>query len=60
MEYCLLTLLVLYAVNVLISYFRETVVKQKIVDVFGQFIPPELVAETNALLDEVFSAGGEE
>ena len=45
MEYCLLTLLVLYAVNVLISYFRETVVKQKIVDVFGQFIPPELVAE---------------
>ncbi|NKB36387.1 MAG: hypothetical protein GKR93_04350 [Gammaproteobacteria bacterium] len=45
MEYCLLTVLVLYAVNVLISYFRETVVKQKIVDVFGQYIPPQLVAE---------------
>ncbi len=45
MEYCLLTVLVLYAVNVLISYFRETVAKQKIVDVFGQYIPPQLVAE---------------
>ena len=44
-EYCLLTILMLYAVNVLISYFRETVMKQKIVDVFGQYIPPQLVAE---------------
>ena len=44
-EYCLLTILMLYAVNVLISYFRETVMKQKIVDIFGQYIPPQLVAE---------------
>ena len=29
----------------LFSYFKETVAKQKIVDVFGQFIPPQVVAE---------------
>ncbi len=43
MEFCLLTILVLYAINVLISYFRETMMRQQIVDVFGQYIPPELV-----------------
>ena len=53
MEYCLLTLLVLYAVNVLISYFRETVIKQKIVDVFGQYIPPQLVAEISKQPDQL-------
>jgi adenylate cyclase len=45
LEFSLLTILILYAVNVLISYFKETVAKQKIVDVFGQYIPPQLVAE---------------
>ena len=45
LEFSLLTILMLYAVNVLFSYFKETVAKQKIVDVFGQFIPPQVVAE---------------
>lgn len=45
LEFCLLTILVLYLVNVLIAYFRETVMRQKIVDVFGQYIPPQLVKE---------------
>ncbi|MFT5132430.1 MAG: adenylate cyclase [Gammaproteobacteria bacterium] len=57
LEYCLLTILMLYAVNVLISYFRETVVKQKIVDVFGQFIPPELVAEISRHPDKLKMEG---
>lgn len=45
LEFSLLTILMLYAVNVLISYFRETVMKQRIMDVFGKYIPPQLVAE---------------
>ncbi len=53
LEYCLLTILMVYAVNVLISYFRETVVKQRIVDVFGQYIPPELVAEISKHPDQL-------
>ena len=53
LEHCLLTILMLYAVNVLISYFRETVIKQKIVDVFGQYIPPQLVAEISKHPDKL-------
>lgn len=43
MEYSLLTLLVIYVVNVLASYFEETHKKQKLIDAFGQYLPPELV-----------------
>jgi adenylate cyclase len=53
LEFSLLTILMLYAVNVLISYFRETVMKQKIVDVFGQYIPPQLVAEISKQPDKL-------
>lgn len=56
-EYCLLTILMLYAVNVLISYFRETVIKQKLVDVFGQYIPPQLVAEISKHPDQLKMEG---
>ncbi|MFQ5659670.1 MAG: adenylate/guanylate cyclase domain-containing protein [Gammaproteobacteria bacterium] len=45
MEYSLLTILMLYAINVLISYFLETHSRQKIIHIFGQYIPPELVTE---------------
>ena len=45
MEYSLLTVLLLFVVNVLFSYFTETKKKQKLVDIFGQYIPPELVQE---------------
>ncbi len=53
LEFSLLTILMLYAVNVLISYFRETVAKQKIVDVFGQYVPPQLVAEISKHPDKL-------
>jgi adenylate cyclase len=45
MEFSLLVILLLFAVDILICYFREIRVKQQIVTVFGQYIPPQLVAE---------------
>lgn len=43
LEYILLTILILFVINVLASYFTETHQRQKILTVFGQYIPRELV-----------------
>ncbi len=43
MEYSLLTILMLFGVNVLASWFRESHRKQELLGVFGQYVPPELV-----------------
>jgi adenylate cyclase len=45
MEYSLLTILMLYVFNVLVIYFIETHVKQRLINTFGQYIPPHLVNE---------------
>lgn len=45
MQYSLLVLLVLFGVNILLNYFSETRKKQKLIDIFGQFVPPEIVRE---------------
>jgi adenylate cyclase len=45
MEYSLLIILLLFGFNVLISYFSETHNKQKMINTFGQFIPPEVVEQ---------------
>lgn len=42
MQYSLLVLMVLFGINVLINYFAEARKKQKMLDVFGRFIPPEI------------------
>jgi len=42
MEYSLLTILMLFVVNVLISYFTETARKQQLINAFGQYVPAEL------------------
>ena len=47
MEYSLLTVLVMYSVNVLIAYFRENHSRQKIVEIFGQYVPPEIAGIIN-------------
>jgi len=47
MEYNLLTVLILYSVNVLIGYFQETHSRQKIIEIFGQYVPQDIVAEIN-------------
>lgn len=57
MEYSLLTVLVMYAVNALVAYFRETHSRQKIVAVFGQYVPPEIVSEINKNPGRVSMAG---
>ena len=42
MEYSLLTILMLFVVNVLASYFAETTRKQRLINAFGQYVPAEL------------------
>ena len=42
-EYFLLMILMLYIVNILISYFIEIHAKQKIFETMGQYIPPHIV-----------------
>lgn len=43
LEYSLLTILLLFVINVVLAYYRETHAKQQIIDVFGQYAPPEVV-----------------
>lgn len=47
LEYSLLTILVLFTVNVLIAYFVETHARAAIVAAFGQYVPPPVVAAIN-------------
>jgi adenylate cyclase len=57
LEYCFLTILVIYMVNVLISYFIEIQSKQKLMETFGQYIPPHLVHELSRLPKELSLEG---
>jgi len=43
MEYSLLTVLVLFVVNVLVAYYSEVHRKQELISAFGQYLPPHLV-----------------
>ena len=45
MEFSILTIGVIFSVNVLIGYFKETRAKYQILIVFGQFVPPHVVEE---------------
>ena len=47
MEFHWLVLLVMFGTNVLLKYFVETHNKQKLLTIFGQFVPPEIVRELN-------------
>lgn len=58
MEYTLLTILVLFSVNVLIKYFVETHEKQKLIAVFGQYVQPEVVDDISNS-PESYSLDGE-
>ncbi len=58
MEYTLLTILVLFSVNVLIKYFVETREKQKLIAIFGQYVPPEVVNDISNS-PESYSLDGE-
>lgn len=56
-EYCLLTILVIYMMNVLVSYFIEIQTKQRLMETFGQYIPPHLVNELSRLPKELSLEG---
>ena len=58
MEYTMLMTLVLFSVNVLINYFLDTHEKQKIISMFGQYVPPQIV-EAISQAPEAFSLEGE-
>jgi adenylate cyclase len=58
MELTLLMTLVLFSVNVLLKYFLETHERQKIISVFGQYVPPAVV-DAISQSPEKFSLEGE-
>jgi adenylate cyclase len=43
MEYSLIIILVLFSVNALFTYLTETHSRQQILQVFGQYLPPQIV-----------------
>lgn len=47
-QYNLIVILVLYGIHILFSYFKEVKSKNAILDVFGRYIPPQLVNELQA------------
>jgi hypothetical protein len=47
MQFNLLVILTLFGINVLIKYFAETREKQKLLAVFSQFVPPDIVNTLN-------------
>jgi len=53
MQYSLLVLLMLFGVNVLLTYFSETQKKQELIDMFGQYVPPEIVAELSTRSEHI-------
>ncbi len=56
-EYCVLTILVIYMTNVLVSYFMEIQSKQRLIETFGQYIPPQLVSELSRLPNGLSTEG---
>lgn len=57
MEFALLTILVIFGVNVLLSYFRLTHSRSEMIGVFRQYIPPQLVDEISRNPDQVSLEG---
>lgn len=57
LEFSLLAILMLFSVDVLIGYFRETHLRQQIIAVFGQYIPPQLVNEISRQPEQLDLSG---
>ena len=53
LEFTLLTILVLFSTHVLFGYFVETHEKQKIIAMFGQFVPPAVVDKIAAAPEQL-------
>ena len=48
MEYSLVIILVLFSVNALFTYLTETHSRQQILQVFGQYLPPQIVDQISS------------
>jgi len=46
-QYSLLVMLMLFGMNVLLTYFSETQKKQKIINLFSRYVPPDVVEEVS-------------
>jgi len=57
MEFSLMVILILFVANVLMGYFRETHARQRIVNIFGQYVPPQVAAEISRYPDRISLAG---
>src|SRR5688572_17612901 len=57
MQFHWLVLLVMFGINVLLKYFVETHNKQKLINIFSQFVPPEIVRALNHNPDLLSLAG---
>lgn len=58
MEYALLTILMLFVANLLADYYHLTRARQRLIRIFGQYIPPTVV-EAMVTQPESFSLEGE-
>lgn len=47
MQYSLLVMLMLFGMNVLLTYFSETQKKQKLINIFSRYVPPDIVDEVS-------------
>ncbi|HKK15963.1 MAG TPA: adenylate/guanylate cyclase domain-containing protein, partial [Gammaproteobacteria bacterium] len=56
-EYFTLMILMLYIVNILISYFIEIHSKQKILATFGQYLPPHIVNKISSGMEQLALEG---
>ena len=56
-EYCLLTIIVIYMIHILMSYFIELQSRQKLIETFGHYIPPHLVNELSRSAKELSLEG---
>ena len=56
-QYSLLVILVLFGMHVLLNYFSETQKKQKIINIFSRYVPPDVVEEVSRRPDLIDLAG---
>ncbi len=57
MEYSLLIILMLFSINALLAYFIETHSRQKLVNLFGQYVPPQIVDQISRQPDALDMTG---
>ena len=57
MEYSLLILLILFSINALLAYFIETHSREQLMQLFGQYVPPQIVDQISKNPDALDMTG---